>query len=105
MQADGTSEQVALAALLEEGRLERSPRSPRASKPVVRRAADEQVAAALRQVVNRAEMWRQRHEEEVRARDELAVRLHALGWSWERIAAEVGMSRQALMKRVDVKNR
>lgn len=39
----------------------------------------------------------------VARRDLVVEQLRDLGWSWERIAAETGVSRQALMKRVNVK--
>ena len=65
-----------------------------------RRPADEVAASRLRARVKSVALLRQRLEAEVEIRDRYVARLRDLGWSWERIAAEAGVSRQALTKRV-----
>lgn len=65
-----------------------------------RQPADEVAASRLRARVKSVAILRQRLEAEVLVRDRYVARLRTLGWSWERIASEAGVSRQALTKRV-----
>ena len=101
MQSEGVSETRAHEILM--GR----PRPPRPKPASVsgtsrrdRLPADELAARRLRARVKSVALLRQRLEAEVVIRDRYVARLRDLGWSWERIAAEAGVSRQALTKRV-----
>lgn len=94
MEADGISEKAARAALgisLEAG-----------PAPYVRPAdwsPESRTLVALRSTVKNVDAARRRLDEQVRRRDVHVGHLRGMGWSWERIAAEVGVSRQALRKR------
>lgn len=62
--------------------------------------ADQVAVRRLRARVKSVAIMRQRLEAEVLVRDRYVAQLRTLGWSWERIASEAGVSRQALTKRV-----
>lgn len=98
MQADGISEEAAWAALGVSLEDEPAPRSRRAVR------TEQSTVKALRATVRSIDAGRRRLDLEVRRRDELVCHLRAAGWSWDRLATEVGVSRQALHKRVSVKN-
>ena len=98
MQAEGITAKAAVKAIQRDaGAQGPAPYVPRAPLTTEQRTA--RTLASLRSTVRSLEAARRRLDEEVRRRDVYVGHLRDAGWSWEQIAAEVGVSRQALRKR------
>lgn len=98
MQAEGVTEDQAFD-LLAARAAPPAPRSPGPSRRD-RKPADEVAARRLRKWVDSSAILRHRLDVSERQVDELVVRLRELGWTYDRIAAEMGVTRQAVIKRV-----
>ena len=103
MQAEGVTQEQAYELIAAASRAQPARPTPGMGSGTSRRdrrPADEIAASRLRARVKSVALLRQRLEAEVEIRDRYVARLRDLGWSWERIASEAGVSRQALTKRV-----